>query len=149
MPNIKFIYKMENTPTHNQLSDFEFIEQFVNGTLNPKIFNHEAHLRLAWLYIDKFGLEQAERDIQNQLQNFVSSIGAKGKYNKTLTIVATRIVNRFMQNFKSDNFADFINEFPQLVFQFEALVNRHYSFDIFDSQKAKVEFLKPDLLAFE
>lgn len=140
---------MSNTLTHNQLSDFEFIQQFVIGTLNPNIFNHEAHLRLAWLYIDEFGLKQAEQDIQNQLQNFVAIVGAKDKYHKTLTIVAARIVHYFMQKFKSDNFTDFINEFPQLLYEFKTLVNRHYSFNIFDSQEAKIKFLNPDVQNFE
>lgn len=139
---------MENILTHNQLSDSEFIQQFVEGTLSTNLFNHEAHLRLAWLYINMFGLKQAERDIQNQLQNFVSIVGAKDKYNKTLTIVSIRIVDHFMQKFKSDNFIDFINEFPQLLYEFKTLVSRYYSFDIFSSQEAKVEFLKPDLHTF-
>ena len=137
---------MENKSNHNQLSDFEFTKQFIKGTLNPKVFNHEAHLRLAWLYIDQSGIKQAEEDIQNQLQNFVEIVGAKDKYHKTLTIVAIRIVNHFMQKSKSNNFADFINEFPQLKFEFKELVNTHYSFNIFNSAKAKTEFLKPDLL---
>ena len=133
---------------HNQLSNSVFIEQFKNGSLNPEIFNHEAHVRLAWLYIDKFGVERAEKDIQIQLQNFVEVVGAKDKYHKTLTIVAIKIVNHFMQKSKSDNFTDFINEFPRLKFNFRELINTHYSFNIFGSNKARREFIKPDLLSF-
>ncbi|WP_298755230.1 hypothetical protein [uncultured Psychroserpens sp.] len=140
---------MESKSNHNQLSDSKFIDQFANGSLNPEIFNHEAHLRLAWLYIYRLGIKQAEQDIQDQLQSFVETVGAKDKYHKTLTIVATRIVNHFMQKSKSENFTDFINEFPQLKSEFKELVNTHYSFNIFTSELAKREFLKPDLLAFE
>ena len=140
---------MESKLNHNQLTDSNFIGQFANGSLNPEIFNHEAHLRLAWLYIEKFGLKQAEKDIQNQLQNFVEIVGAKDKYHKTLTIVAIRIVNHFMRKSKSYNFTNFINEFPQLKSEFKELVNTHYSFNIFSSDKARKEFLKPDLLNFE
>jgi len=140
---------MESKLNHNQLTDSNFIGQFANGSLNPEIFNHEAHLRLAWLYIEEFGLKQAEKDIQNQLQNFVEIVGAKDKYHKTLTIVAIRIVNHFMRKSKSYNFTNFINEFPQLKSEFKELVNTHYSFNIFSSDKARKEFLKPDLLNFE
>ena len=138
---------MENN--HNQLTDSNFIKQFKNGSLNPKIFNHEAHLRLAWLYINKFGIEQAEKDIQKQLKNFVEIVGAIDKYHKTLTIVAIKIVNHFMKKSDSDNFADFLNEFPQLKSKFKELVNTHYSFNIFISNKARIEYLKPDLITFE
>ncbi|MBQ4820715.1 hypothetical protein [Aquimarina sp. MMG016] len=140
---------MENNLNHNQLTDSNFIEQFKNGSLNPQIFNHEAHLRLAWLYIDKFGIKQAEKHIQKQLQNFVEIVGGKDKYHKTLTIVAIRIVNHFIRKSESDNFNDFIDEFPQLKSEFKELVNTHYSFNIFSSDKARTEFLKPDLLNFE
>ena len=140
---------MENKSNHNQLTDSSFIEQFASGTLNPEIFNHEAHLRLAWLYINKLGLKQAEQDVQSQLQNFVEIVGAKDKYHKTLTIVAIRIVNHFMQKSKSNNFVEFINEFPQLKSEFKVLVSTHYSFNIFTSEKARIEYLKPDLLTFE
>ena len=140
---------MENNLNHNQLTDSNFIEQFKNGSLNPQIFNHEAHLRLAWLYIDMFGIKQAEKDIQKQLQNFVEIVGAKDKYHKTLTIVAIRIVNHFMQKSETNNFTDFINEFPQLKSEFKELVSTHYSFNIFNSERARSEYLEPDLLTFE
>lgn len=140
---------MENKPNHNQFSDFEFIEQFINGTLNPKVFNHEAHLRLAWLYIEEYGIEQAEGDIQRQLLNFDKIVGKGDKYHTTLTIVAIRIVNHFMLKSKSANFTKFINEFPQLKSEFKALVNTHYSFNIFTSEKARTEYIMPDLLNFE
>lgn len=140
---------MENNLNHNQLTDSNFIKQFKNGSLNPQIFNHEAHLRLAWLYIDKFGLKKAEKDVQKQLQDFVKIVGAKDKYHKTLTIVAIRTVNHFMQKFETNNFTDFINEFPQLKSDFKELVNTHYSFNIFNSERARSEYIAPDLLPFE
>lgn len=139
---------MENRPNHTQLSDSEFIKQFANGTLNPMVFSHEAHLRLAWLYIEKYGVKQAEQDIQKQLLNFDIIVGKGDKYHTTVTIVAIRIVNHFMLKSKSDNFTDFIIEFPQLKSKFKELIDNHYSFDIFTSYKARTEFLKPDLLEF-
>lgn len=134
---------------HFELSDAEFERQFASCQLNPSIFSHEAHLRLAWIHIDKYGIEQAKENIQKQLQDFVAHVGAMGKYHKTLTIVAVEGVNHFMKKSKSDNFKDFIIEFPQLKNNFKELIGSHYSFDIFKSIKARTEFLEPDLLPFE
>lgn len=134
---------------HFELTDEVFRNQFTQCTLNPKIFSHEAHLRLAWININDHGIKKAENKIQIQLQNFVEFVGAKDKYNKTLTIVATKAVNHFMNQSKSDNFKDFIVEFPQLKSNFKQLIDSHYSFDIFNSEKAKTEFLAPDLLTFD
>ena len=51
-----------------QLTEQDFIE----CKLNPSDFSHEAHLRLAWINIDRYGIEQAEKNIQNQLRKFFS-----------------------------------------------------------------------------
>ncbi|AZQ60733.1 hypothetical protein EI427_00465 [Flammeovirga pectinis] len=137
---------MGNKLNHTQLTDDIFIDQFRNGSLDPALFNHEAHLRLAWLYITTFDLERAEYEIQKQLQNYVKIVGASDKYHKTLTIVAVRMVNHFIQKSKSTNFGNFIREFPQMNKEFKQLINTHYSFNIFTSEKARQEFLEPDLL---
>lgn len=133
---------------HYQLSDSIFEKQFIDCQLDPSIFSHEAHLRLAWINIDRHGFVQAEKNIQAQLQNFVAFVGAKDKYHVTLTVAAIKIVNHFKENSTTDNFKDFIKEHPALKNNFKDLIARHYSFDIFKSKKAQAAFLEPDLLPF-
>lgn len=135
--------------SHSDLTDIEFKKQFINYQLSPADFTHEAHLRLAWININDSGIHQAESNIQNQLQKFVAFVGAKNKYNKTLTIAALKAVNHFMLKSKSDNFNDFILEFPRLKSHFKELISCHYSFDIYNSARAKKEFLQPDLAPFD
>ena len=132
---------------HLELSDLEFEKQFRECELNPKAFSHEAHLRLAWIHIHKYGLTQAVENLQTQLEKFVANIGAKDKYHKTLTVVAVQAVNHFMEKSGSDNFEDFIKEFPQLMNNFKGLINSHYSFDVFASEKARKEYIAPDVLS--
>jgi len=134
---------------HWSYTDAEFEQLFKSCELPPVEFSHEAHLRLAWLHISQYGIVHAEENIQNQLQKFVAFVGAKDKYHTTLTIAAIRAVYHFMLKSKSDNFEDFIVEFPQLKHKFKTLMGAHYSFDIFSSAKAKVEFLQPDLNPFD
>ncbi|NMH86964.1 hypothetical protein [Flavivirga algicola] len=134
---------------HFQLTDVEFNEQFTNCSLNPELFSHEAHLRLGWINIKNLGLKKGEENIQKQLQNFVIHVGAHDKYNKTVTIVAMKILNHFMQQSKTDNFKDFINENSKLKDNFKQLIANHYSNDIFKSEKAKTVFLEPDLIPFD
>ena len=134
--------------THWDISDLEFEKQFKNCEFNPSLFSHEAHLRLAWIHISKYGIEAAEKNIQNQLKAFVNHIGAKEKYNKTLTLAAIKAVYHFNQKSVSKDFKNFNNEFPRLKNNFKELMSLHYSFDIYNSPKAKAFFLKPDLLPF-
>jgi len=81
--------------------------------------------------------------------NLSQSLNATDKYNKTLTIAAIKSVSHFIQKSKSENFQDFIQEFPRLKNNFKSLIAQHYQIDIFNSNKAKSEFLKPDLLPFK
>lgn len=134
---------------HFKLSDTEFEEQFKNCELNPSIFSHEAHLRLVWIHINNYGVGEAIKNVQLQLQNFVTHIGAKDKYNATLTIAAVKAVNHFMLKSKSSNFEDFIQEFPRLKYNFKDLMAFHYGIDIYNSKEAKAMYLEPDLLPFE
>jgi len=135
--------------SHFDFSDSEFLDQFMNCKFDPAYFSHEAHLRLAWININRFGIKKAEENIQNQLKNYVEFVGVKDKYNTTLTIAAIKAVYHFILKSKSDNFKDFMIEFPRLKTHFKELMNSHYSIDIYTSQKAKNEFLEPDLLPFD
>ena len=135
--------------THYILNDTEFEEQFKIGLLSPKLFNHEAHLRLAWIQISKYGIERAQINIQKQLLAYVEKLGARPKYNTTLTIAAIKAVYHFMLKSESETFKDYIEEFPRLKHNFKDLMNAHYGIDIFSLEKAKIEFLEPDLLPFD
>lgn len=139
---------MSNELDHYQLSDTEFEKQFEACKLDPTLFSHEAHLRLAWIHINNYGIQKAKENIQEQLKSFVTHLGAIDKYHKTLTIIAVQAVCHFMQKSDTNNFKDFIKEFPQLQNDFKSLIDSHYSFDIFSFNEAKSKFIAPDLKPF-
>tara|TARA_B100001146_G_C15864072_1_gene298975 strand:- start:61 stop:474 length:414 start_codon:yes stop_codon:yes gene_type:complete len=134
---------------HFKLTDSDFEKKIISCEFNPSDFTHEAHLRLAWINIKKYGINQAEINIQSELRNFVEFVGDKDKYNMTLTMAAIRAVYHFMLKSKADNFKGFIMEFPRLKNNFRDLMSYHYGFDIYNSERAKVEFLQPDLIPFD
>ncbi len=133
---------------HFDLTDAEFENQFRNCALSPELFSHEAHLRLAWIHVTKYGEEMAIENICTQLVTFVTFVGAKDKYNKTLTIAAIKAVQHFIKKSNSTTFQEFISEFPRLKYNFKDLMNFHYQIDVFNSEEAKKEFLQPDLVPF-
>jgi hypothetical protein len=127
---------------HFDLTDLEFEKKFESCNLNPEIFTHEAHLRLAWIHITKYRQEIAIQNICRQLITFVDSIGAKNKYNQTLTVAAIKAVYHFIRKLNSNIFPDFINEFPRLKYNFKDLINFHYQENIFKSEEAKKKFFR-------
>ena len=137
---------MEN---HSALSDSAFLQQFQQCTLAPALFTHEAHLRLAWLYIRSYGALLASEILCNHIQQFATHNEAPNKFNRTLTVAATKAVYHFMLKSTSKTFDGFRMEFPQLQYDFRALMAAHYSFDIYQNPKAKTQYLHPDLLPFD
>jgi hypothetical protein len=133
---------------HFELSDDVFEQQFQACTLNPAIFSHEAHLRLAWIHITKYGVDNAINNICEQLLAFVDSLGARDKYNKTLTIAAIKAVNHFINKSHINNFREFIQKNARLKFNFKELMSSHYQKDIYKSEIAKRQYVEPDLLPF-
>ncbi|WP_255065512.1 hypothetical protein [Lacihabitans sp. LS3-19] len=133
---------------HFILSDEEFSTQFASKILNPEIFTHEAHLRLAWILIKNHGLEKGTELICSQILAFVIPLGAEEKFNTTLTVASMKMVNHFIQKVESDDFLDFIQTFPALKYEFKNLVSKHYSFDILKEERTKKAFVEPDLLEF-
>jgi len=134
---------------HFQFSDREFEKQFADCSFPPNLFTHEAHLRLAWIHIELYGIDSAVKNVCNHLKAFVKSVGAEDKYNKTLTIAATRAVYHFMLKSETTNFVDFIAENPRLKYNLKDLMSTHYETDIFNSSIAKKIYLEPELLPFD
>lgn len=134
---------------HLDLADSKFKTKFEDCSLPSNLFTHEAHLRLAYLTIQELGIEKATNTICKQITNYVQHLGAKDKFNKTLTIAATKALHHFMAKSNSSNFNSLIDEFPRLTSNFKDLISTHYGFDIYNSKIAKAKYLEPDLLPFD
>ena len=135
--------------SHFQLTDTQFEQQFQARTLDASLFSHEAHLRLAWIHIKKYGIEKALQNIPMQIIHFVDNLGARDKYNHTLTIAAIKTVYHFTLKSTTTTFKDFIQAFPRLTNNFKGLLACHYQFDIFNNELAKEVYIEPDLLPFD
>lgn len=134
---------------HFTLDNDQFESQFRNKMLDPDVFTHEAHIRLAWIYITKYGPEQACDNVVAQILDYVKMVGAEDKFNHTLTVASMKMIDHFIRKSSSVDFKSFIGEFPQLKTNFKGLVTQHYSFDIFNSSDARQAYLAPDLLPFD
>ena len=134
---------------HFALGDAAFELQFSSGRMPPELFTHEAHIRLAWIHLKKYGVEQAVKNVCMQLQHYTALLGASGKYHETLTVAAVRAVHHFMLKTEYDDFQGFIEGNPRLKYHFKDLIAQHYATDIFTSEMARRTCLEPELLPFD
>lgn len=139
-----------NPPKHHwDLDDSRFITAFETGSLSPSLFSHEAHLRLAYIYLKNFGEELAIDKCCKGIREFDRLHGDGTKFHKTLTVASVKAVHHFMRKSKSTTFDDFIVEFPRLKTSFKQLLDQHYAFDLLKNVKAKSEYVAPDLIPFD
>ena len=134
--------------THVDLDDETFEMSFRDTSMDPTLFTHEAHLRLAWIHIKKYGVEQAILNICQQIKTFDQTHDDGTNYNKTVTIAAVRAVNHFCEKSGAHSFSNFIRDNSRLVTHFKELLSSHYSIDIFKDGYAKENYLEPDLVPF-
>lgn len=134
--------------SHIELTDEEFELQFQRFTFKPTLFSHEAHLRLAYIHIRKYGMAQAEINMVRQIKEYAEYYGANDKFNKTVTIASVKVMNHFIEKATKDSFHELIEEFPNLMQDFRSILSQHYSFNVFGDRRAKKEFIEPDLLHF-
>ena len=64
----------------------ELVEGFEGGTLAPGAFGHREHLRLAWIYLQRYGRPEAERRLLAGLRAFAARAGKPEKFDAGLTL---------------------------------------------------------------
>ena len=108
--------------SHFQYNDGQFEQLFSSCTLNPALFNHTAHVRLAFIYLQKYGLEEAISRVSVQIQQFDRTHGDGTKFDSKLTEDAVRLVYAHMQESKSENFQSFLLRYPMFLVSFKTLI---------------------------
>lgn len=66
-------------------TDDAFLNAFENCSLPESDFAHSGHPRLAWLYLGRHPLEEAIERTSDGIRKYAASLGAHGKFHRTLT----------------------------------------------------------------
>ena len=135
--------------TPKELSDNELLEQIENCTLSPELFTHEIMLRLAWILIQKHGLEVAIVKNATIKERYFKITLKSDKFNKTLTRAYVEILSYFMTKSKTTNFDKLLREFPRLRHDFKNLVKTHYGYNILkEHRQEEPKDFRPILFSF-
>jgi len=121
------------------------IDRFEASDIDPDKFDHEAHVRVGWLYVQQYELSEAISRFDAGLKRLVTKLGAEGKYHATLTwffllLIAERAeTDETWPTFKIRN--------PDLVKNSKKLLSRYYSDGYLFSDRARERFVLPDNIA--
>ena len=125
------------------MTDQEFMQAFEAATLNE--FAHRDHVRMAWLYLRKYGTEAGLVKIREGIQAFARSVGADHKYHETITVFWARVVLLGIADRPEiEDFAAFIQVHSHVLDK--GLLQRHYSNAVLASETARRAWVEPDLI---
>ena len=130
------------------MTDDEFLHQFETGTFPLDQWHHRAHVKVAYLYVHRFGLDIAAGKIRDGIRAYNAANQIKdtptGGYHETMTQAWLRIIHTTLQEYGPGATADeFFDAHPQLGQK--KILRLFYSVEVFMSPRAKREFVEPDL----
>lgn len=126
--------------------DLAFRAAFEAGAVAPSAFNHEAHLRLAYVYLVEHGVARAQEHMRSALLSFIQANGVPAsKFHETLTRAWVLAVSHFMNRAASASFAEFASNSQPLLGSKVMLT--HYSAETLFLPEARAQFVEPDLEA--
>ncbi|MGH9330392.1 MAG: hypothetical protein ACRD09_08120, partial [Vicinamibacterales bacterium] len=67
------------------LTDEELLAGFENASLSNDSFHHEQHVRVAWMFVRRYGMPDALARFSAALKRFAEAKGTPGLYHETIT----------------------------------------------------------------
>lgn len=128
---------------HAELNNQEFIRQIETAAINPEWFTHEAHIRMAWLYLIDFDQDAALQNICEAIKGIDAKYAGGTRYHHTITVVFARSIGILMQWEPGKTWQEFVAVNGGLRISKKFLAE-YYSDEILYSDEAKTQFVAPD-----
>jgi hypothetical protein len=121
------------------MTDDEFAVTVERGEVPEGGFHHRDHLRLAWIYLRRFGREKAGVRIAETIRRFAAHQGQSARYHETMTQAWLLLV----AGAAGTSFEDVMTARPELLDK-EYLAT-YYSRGLLETEQARLRFVAPDL----
>lgn len=125
------------------MNDQDFLNQFEVCSLPKEHFKHRGHLRIAWLYLDKYPYPEAVRAVRTGIMKYAASLGAAQIFHETVTLTWIQLVAAARHKKDTSSFDDFMAENPELANS--KLIYEYYSPELLQTETAKNAWQPPDL----
>jgi len=122
------------------------IETFENATLDHEAFDHEAHVYTAWLYLQKWPLNEATQRFCGAIRRLTIKLGAEMKYHETITCFFMQLINERRMASLESPWLEFREGNADLIGGAGGTLGRYYSKELLASELARQHYLLPDKL---
>lgn len=125
------------------MTDDEFLAAFEAAAIPRPEWTHEAHVRMAWLYLTRRPFADALDRIRGGIKKLNGAIGGSPDgYHETITVAFARVIASRLR--PGDDFPAFRTRHPDLLDRTLTALLRHYTKDRLFSPEARRGFLAPD-----
>ena len=129
------------------MTDDEFFSRFEDATLPLDAFHHQDHVRMGFLYLQRYSPLDAIRHFSDALARFAAAHGKRGLYHETITWAFLLLIRERMARSRSSlSWQEFASENPDLLSWRDNILRKYYQAETLSSELAKTTFLFPDKL---
>ena len=129
------------------MNDSEWMEAFERCTLPNDSFHHADHVRMAFLYLQKYAPLEALRRFSSALARFATAHGRPNLYHETITWAFLLLIReRIARSNSQQSWAEFSAANPDLLRWDDNVLKKYYLPETLASELAKSVFLFPDKL---
>ncbi len=121
------------------------IATFESGEINAEAFNHEAHIYVAWLYLEAYPVSEALSRFTAALKRLTLRLGVPEKYHHTITWFFMLLIDE--RRAPGSAWPAFRRANADLFSRSDTVLARYYRPGTLASDKARTSFLLPDALA--
>ncbi len=121
------------------------LDAFERGAIDAADFDHDAHIYVAWSYLNRYPVTVAIERFTSALKTLTRRLGAPGKYHETITwfylllIAERRCDNESWDAFRRNN--------GDLFDRSDVVLTRYYRPATLRSDRARQSFVLPDAMA--
>ncbi len=131
------------------LSDEELLESFESCEIPHNEWTHQAHVRVAYLYLRRHGTHEGLSRIRSGIKALNAAHGTPDSlergYHETITVAFVRLISKALsEDDRCSTSAELCERHPELLSK--AILDRFYSQNRLISTEAKAGFVEPDLM---
>jgi len=123
------------------------LAEFEAHAFEVESFDHEAHVYVAWLYLQEYNLLESIDRFRSTLMHLTREQGIPGKYHETVTWFYMIAVAEGATGPARDDWDLFRSCNPAMFRRRPGVIRDYYSEGRLMSDKARTTFLLPDLAA--
>ena len=127
------------------MTEHEWMAEFEKCTLPNGSFHHADHVRMAFLYLQKYPPLEALSRFSSALKRFAAAQGKPDLYNETITWGFVLLIRERMARASSPpSWAEFSASNADLLLWDNNVLKKYYFPETLSSELAKCVFLFPD-----